>query len=216
VHQFREQPTGPAIFIAIEGATGAGKTTLATRLSEQLGASVALDPFDQNPFLPGYYQAAPGQRASVALPMEMSFLAFWVGALRGIARKLSQGCLLVADWALIKSRVFAALTLSAADAGLFAQTLDLWAADLPEPDLIVYLRADAQILAARVRSRGRGIEKDLAAAELAEQDRLFTSVLSRTGLNVVTVDAAAFDVFSDRDLASLIVTLLRARRPAAA
>lgn len=127
MQQFHEQPTGLAMFTAIEGATGVGKTTLATRLSEQLGVSVALDPFDQNPFLSGYYRTAPGQRASAALPMEMSFLALRVGALRGIAGSLSQGCPIVADWALIKSRVFAARTLSAADGELFTQTLDLWA-----------------------------------------------------------------------------------------
>lgn len=97
MQQFREQPTDKAMFIAIEGATGAGKTTLATRLSEQFGASVALDPFDQNSFLPGYYRASPGQRAPAALPMEMTFLALRVGALRGIARNLSQGCPVVAD-----------------------------------------------------------------------------------------------------------------------
>ena len=216
VQQSREQPTGPAMFAAIEGATGAGKTTLATRLAERLGAAVALDPFDQNPFLPGYHQTAHERRDRVALPMEMGFLALRVGALRGIARHLSQASSVVADWALIKSRAFAALTLSAADAGLFFQTLDLWAAGLPEPDLIVHLRADAQTLAARVRGRGRGIEKNLTETELARQDGLFAAIFARAGLNVVTVDAAAFDVFSDRDMTALTARLLRACRREAA
>ena len=89
--QFCEQSACPAIFIAIEGATGVGKTTLATRLADRLGAAAALDPFDLNPFLAGYWQAAPRQRDQVALPIEMSFLALRVGALRGIARCLSRG-----------------------------------------------------------------------------------------------------------------------------
>src|SRR5260370_40235519 len=86
VQQSREQPTGPAMFAAIEGATGAGKTTLATRLAERLGAAGALDPFDQNPFLPGYPLTAHEPRDRVALPVGMGFLALRAGALRCLAR----------------------------------------------------------------------------------------------------------------------------------
>jgi deoxyguanosine kinase len=209
--QDRAQPPGSPVFIAIEGATGAGKTTVATRLAQRLGAAAALDPFEQNPFLPRYCQAGAQQsRDLAALPMEMSFLALRVGALRGIARLLSQGVPVVADWALVKSRVFPALTLSAADFELFGQTLDLWAAGLPEADLIVHLRADVPTLEARVRGRGRGMEKNLTATELAEQDGLFTAILAGIGMKVMTVDATAFDAFSDADMAALAAALLRA------
>ena len=38
-------------YLAIEGATGAGKTTLAKRLAPALTAVLFLDPFGRNPFL---------------------------------------------------------------------------------------------------------------------------------------------------------------------
>jgi len=37
------------IFIAVEGPTGAGKTTLAAQLAAALHADTILDPFDANP-----------------------------------------------------------------------------------------------------------------------------------------------------------------------
>jgi deoxyguanosine kinase len=206
VKQMGTGPQGPARYIAIEGATAAGKTTLAG-LSARLGGTLELDPFDRNPFLAEYCQATPGRRAAVALPMEMAFLALRVGALRGIGERLTQGASVVADWALAKSRVFTACTLGADDAELFSRTVDLWTAHLPVPDLVVHLRADPQTLAARVRSRGRGMEKCLAAAELAAQDGLFSTILAQAGLNVVTVDASAFNVFSEPEVAHLTYEL---------
>jgi deoxyguanosine kinase len=216
MQDFPGRPAGRPVFIAVEGATGAGKTTLATRLARRTGAVLALDPFDQNLFLPAYCQAPPGQWDELSLPLEMGFLALRVGALRGIARHLSGGRSVVADWALVKSRVFAALTLSAADAGMLTQTADLWTAGLPQPGLIVYLRADARTLEARVRARGRVIETNVTASELAIQDRLFGDVLDGSGLKVMIVDIASFDAFSDRDMAALTSALPHAARTPAA
>lgn len=42
--------------IAIEGVIGAGKTTLAQMLSEKLGARLVLERFEENPFLPKFYE----------------------------------------------------------------------------------------------------------------------------------------------------------------
>ncbi|HUY47902.1 MAG TPA: deoxynucleoside kinase [Streptosporangiaceae bacterium] len=205
----------PGVYIAIEGATGVGKTTLATKLSTLLGSTLVLDPFDRNPFLTEYCEGTPAQRETVALPMEMAFLSLRVDALRGIARLLRQADSVVADWALIKSRVFADLTLGAADADLFGRTVDLWARDLPVPDLVVHLRADGRTLAARVRGRGRSIEKGLTPAELDEQGRTFSAILAQTDLNAVTVDTSAFNVFSEHEVAALASELLHACRRAA-
>ena len=43
-------------FIAIEGVIGAGKTTLAQLLSERNNARLVLEKFEENPFLPKFYE----------------------------------------------------------------------------------------------------------------------------------------------------------------
>ncbi|MGB0389917.1 MAG: deoxynucleoside kinase, partial [Ardenticatenaceae bacterium] len=40
------------MYIAIEGAIGVGKTTLATLLQEEYEAQLMLEVFEENPFLP--------------------------------------------------------------------------------------------------------------------------------------------------------------------
>ncbi|HOY52193.1 MAG TPA: deoxynucleoside kinase, partial [Prolixibacteraceae bacterium] len=58
-------------FLVIEGNIGAGKTTLASMLSDELNARLVLEQFADNPFLPKFY--ADQERYS--FPLELSFLA---------------------------------------------------------------------------------------------------------------------------------------------
>ena len=58
-------------YIAIEGNIGAGKTTLSTRLAEQFNARLILEQFEDNSFLPKFYE----DPERYAFPLELSFLA---------------------------------------------------------------------------------------------------------------------------------------------
>jgi deoxyadenosine/deoxycytidine kinase len=42
-------------YVVIEGNIGAGKTTLAGRIADQFNAHLILEHFDDNPFLPKFY-----------------------------------------------------------------------------------------------------------------------------------------------------------------
>jgi len=58
-------------FLAIEGNIGAGKTTLAQKISEDFNGKFVLERFADNPFLPKFYE----DQNRYAFPLEMSFLA---------------------------------------------------------------------------------------------------------------------------------------------
>jgi len=58
-------------YVVIEGNIGAGKTTLASRISDQFNARLILEHFADNPFLPKFYND-PKQ---YSFPLELSFLA---------------------------------------------------------------------------------------------------------------------------------------------
>ena len=51
-----QAPSPEIRHISIEGVIGAGKTTLAQKLSERLGARLVLERFEENPFLPKFYE----------------------------------------------------------------------------------------------------------------------------------------------------------------
>ena len=58
-------------FVTIEGNIGAGKTTLATLLSQRFNTRLILEEFADNPFLPKFYKN-PDQ---YAFPLELFFMA---------------------------------------------------------------------------------------------------------------------------------------------
>ena len=58
-------------YIAIEGNIGAGKTSLATKISNDFNAKLILERFADNPFLPKFYK----EPERYAFTLEMSFLA---------------------------------------------------------------------------------------------------------------------------------------------
>ena len=58
-------------FIAIEGVIGAGKTTLANMLAERNGGKLVLEQFEENPFLPKFYE----ERERYAFQTQLAFLA---------------------------------------------------------------------------------------------------------------------------------------------
>ncbi len=190
-------------FIAIEGPTGVGKTTLATRLATRLDATAVLDPFEDNPFLP---QLLASDRPSVemALRVELTFIALRVAQLRHVATTVAAAGRVVADWALLKQAVFAAATLDAADTVRVAATVELWAPGLPTPDLLISLHASADTLRARIRHRGRGMEAAVTNAELAAQSAAFEHAYSRWPGPLLRVDTDTFDVFNDHHLSELV------------
>lgn len=193
-------------YLAIEGAAGVGKTTLAERLAPALSAVLFLDPFERNPFL----TQLDRRGADDWLAAELTFLGLRIAQLRQIEANLRVGVVVVADWALAKTRVFPRTTLAPADADRVEAACSLWQPILPVPDLILHLRAGPGVLAARITRRGRAFERTITAAELAAQAVLLEVAL--TGLPVMALDAGIFNVFDAAAVAALAAEITSVRR----
>lgn len=141
-------------YIAIEGAIGAGKTTLARKLAASLDASLLLEQPDENPFLPRFYRDPAG----AAFSTQMTFLLQRAGQVEQLHQRdlFTRYC--VADFMFDKDRLFAELTLSAADLALYARVFDRLSFELPQPDRLIYLTAPVDLLMSRIAQRGREYE----------------------------------------------------------
>ena len=102
-------------YLAVEGLIGAGKTTLARRLAERWGARLVLEEFDDNPFLPRFYEEPERYGFSV----ELSFLAQRYHQLKRVSEQDLFAPRTIADYSIGKSLVFAMATLGPEENALF-------------------------------------------------------------------------------------------------
>ncbi|OFZ72456.1 MAG: deoxyadenosine kinase [Betaproteobacteria bacterium RBG_16_64_9] len=144
-------------YIVVEGPIGVGKTTLAKRLSERLGAQLMLEQPEQNPFLARFYR----DMDRWALPTQLFFLFQRVNQLRDLAQLDLFNRLTVADFLLDKDPLFARLTLSAEELHLYQRIYETLQPQAPRPDLVIYLQAQTDTLIERVRKRALDYERPL-------------------------------------------------------
>ncbi len=184
-------------YLVIEGNIGAGKTTLATRISEQFNARLILEMFSDNPFLPKFY-ADPEK---YSFPLELSFLA---SRYKQLNEELGKPDLFktftVADYYFMKSLVFAASTLKGDEFNLYRQIFYIIYSSLPKPDLYVYLHISPECLLKNIAKRGREYEKYITKDYLQKiQDSYFTFFRQNPENRYLIIDINNIDFVSNRE-----------------
>lgn len=146
-------------YIAIEGNIGAGKTSLASMLSQDFNGKLILERFADNPFLPKFYKDA----SRYAFPLEMSFLA---DRYQQISDDLAQLDLfknfIVSDYYVVKSLIFSRITLNNDEFSLYRKLFNIMYRDIRKPDLYIYLYQNTEQLQQNIKKRGRDYEQNIA------------------------------------------------------
>lgn len=186
-----EGPLNPHPYIAIEGPIGVGKTSLARLLQPVFQAGLLLEVFEENPFLPLFYQDRP----RYAFQTQVFFLLSRFHQQRRAVPEALVRSALVSDYTFAKDRIFAQINLAGDELALYEQVHAAMAERIPLPDLVVHLTADLTLLMERIATRDRpyerGMDPDYIASVVRAYDRFYRRY-SLTPLLVIDTNECNF------------------------
>ena len=157
-------------FVAIEGAIGIGKTTLAKRLAHTFNYDTLLEEAENNPFLERFYQ----DRARHALPTQLFFLFQRAQQIQNLRQDDLFQPVRVADFLIEKDPLFAQVTLDEDELEIYQQVYKQLVIDAPKPDLVIYLQAPIDTLLRRIKQRGINAEQAIDADYLETLNEAYT------------------------------------------
>jgi len=180
--------------IVIEGPIGVGKTSLARKLGELLGAELLAEQAQDNPFLDRFYADRPGY----ALQTQLFFLLQRVKQVQTAAQTRMFDCGLVSDFLFAKDDLFARLNLSDEEYRLYAQLHARVAPPVPEPDLVIWLQASPATLLQRVQRRGIDAEQRIESDYLRRLSDAYARFFQTyDGAPLLAVDTEEFNPLDD-------------------
>jgi deoxyadenosine/deoxycytidine kinase len=193
-------------FIAIEGNIGAGKTSLATMLSNEFNAKLILEEFEDNSFLPKFYNDA----RRFAFPLEMSFLAARFNQLK---KQLLEPDLfqqyLVSDYIFAKCLLFSKINLDDDEYDLYMRLFEIINQQMRQPDLLVYLHNPIEKLQWNILNRGRSYEQKIEDEYLQSLSDAYLQYLHQnTHLRILLVDCSSINFVVNTDHYQSLVNLI--------
>ncbi|KAA2218507.1 MULTISPECIES: 2-amino-4-hydroxy-6-hydroxymethyldihydropteridine diphosphokinase [Maribacter] len=161
-------------FLAIEGNIGAGKTSLATKISEDFNAKLILERFAENPFLPNFYK----DKSRYAFPLEMSFLADRYQQYMDDTNQFDLfKNFMVSDYDIFKSLIFAKVTLQKDEFDLYRKIFNFMYKEVKKPRIYVYLYQTTERLLQQIKMRGRDYEMGIDGKYLEKINRGYLDFL---------------------------------------
>jgi deoxyadenosine/deoxycytidine kinase len=154
----------PYDFIAIEGVIGAGKTSLATLLAERRNARLVLEEFEDNPFLPKFYE----DRERYAFQTQLAFLASRFKQQQNMMSQDLFHQFTISDYIFDKDRIFARLNLDQDEMALYDNIFNIMTGIAAQPDLIIYIQSSVERLMENIENRGREYERHITPDYLKE------------------------------------------------
>ncbi len=144
-------------YIAIEGVIGAGKTSLCNLLAQRYNAKVVLEEFEENPFLPKFYE----DRKHYAFQTQLAFLASRFQQQDKLTSRDLFHEMVISDYIFDKDRIFARLNLEDDELALYDKIYHIMSGIAAKPDLLIYLQSSIDRLLDNIRIRGRSYERDI-------------------------------------------------------
>ncbi len=177
-------------YISVEGVIGAGKTSLAEKLSEWFGAYLVLEEFETNPFLSDFYN----DRRRYAFQTQIFFLLSRFRQQEELRQYDLFHDRIISDYMFQKDRIFATINLTEAEMKLYDGLARIMEQQIAIPDFVIYLKTSTARLMANIRKRGRDMEKNMDEQYIDNLNTLYDDFFAHfTFAPVITITMDELD-----------------------
>ncbi len=146
-----------------------GKTSLAAMLAENLNSQLLLEETEDNPYLEKFYRDPKRYGFQIQI---FFLLRRYQHSLRIKQMDLFKQSI-ISDYLFDKDRIYARTNLDENEFWLYDQLYGLLKGRVTPPDLVIFLQASTDVLVKRIKTRGRGYEKNINYRYLDEINRAF-------------------------------------------
>jgi deoxyguanosine kinase len=174
------------MYIAIEGVIGVGKTSLARLLQPAFQSDLLLEVFEENPFLSSFYS----DRERYAFQTQIFFLLSRYHQQRHATQQLAHQRSLISDYTFDKDALFASINLHGDELEMYYRVHQALAEKIIVTDLVVYLRADTEILMQRIALRDRSYERQIEMGYIQQLNQAYDAFFAAppANLQVLSID----------------------------
>ncbi|MFI3314649.1 MAG: deoxynucleoside kinase [Rikenellaceae bacterium] len=179
------------MYIAVSGNIGSGKTTLVEILSKRLG----LMPFFEdvnNPYIDDFYK----DMHRWAFHLQMAFLGKKSEQLREIERRTTsiiQDRTIYEEAYIFVENLHQMGLIATRDYNTYMNIFKLIVAQIPTPDVIIYLKASNETILSQIYKRGRDYEMNIEPSYINRLNKLYNNWID----NIYQGEVIVIDVDKD-------------------
>lgn len=160
-------------------------------LGQEFNCNLILEQFDDNPFLPLFYQ----EPDRFAFTVELFFMTERYKQMQAslLNQNLFSG-FTVSDYAFVKTLLFARQNLVEEEFRLFQKLYQVFDNHFPKPDILVYFHRNVDVLQQNIKKRGRIYETDITNLYLEKvQNSYFEYFRNILSYPILIIDVNSLD-----------------------
>ena len=197
-------------FIGIAGNIGVGKTTFTSYVAKEFDFIDIYESVSDNPYLSDFYS----DMKRWSFNLQIYFLHHRFGSINTMVKNLNRGVVqdrtIYEDVEIFSKNLYNIGCMDKRDWNTYSELFNNMTSFISKPDLIIYLKADLDVLLKRIDQRDREYEAKIDPVYLKQLNNLYDSWIKGIDwTEVMIIDTNNFNIYKDTKKLSQIYSDIR-------